>query len=142
MREILFRGKDNGVLNGVWQYGSLDISNPDVPEINRIDRYNNKMRVPIIIETVGQYTGLTDKNGKKIFEGDILTDNPNSKIANIYEIVWYEELAGFMLDDGLELYGTYDWIECHGENKILLEVIGNIHDNPELLKGERYGTIY
>lgn len=133
MREILYRAKDNGILNGIWQYGSFDISHSDAPTIVRIDRHNNKMFVPILIETVGQYTGLIDKNGKKIFEGDILADNPDSKLTNIFEIVWYEELAGFMLDDGFELYGTNDWIECHGENKILLDVIGNIYDNSELL---------
>lgn len=112
----------------------------------------------VIPETVGQYTGLNDNtkweqltkeeqsnwlknhtveewNGKKIFEGDILTDNPDNKIGNIFEVVWYEELAGFMLDDGLELSITSDWLECHGNNKILLEIIGNTTDNPELLKG-------
>ena len=143
MREILFRAKDNGVLNGIWQHGSLDISNPDAPEINRIDRYNNKMRIPVLIETVGQYTGLTDKNGKKIFEGDIL----ESRASEIKED-WKIWQVGF--EDGCFAFDSVrksiksrrkfkheqnllcvDEIELYG-----LEVIGNIHDNPDLLKGE------
>lgn len=130
MREILFRGKDNGVLNGVWQYGSLDISYPDAPVIARIDRHNNKMFVPILIETVGQYTGLTDKNGKKIFEGDIcqtkgfplIDDNP-------FVVEWNDDECSFYWRDVL---GTDEFNIGVSQNTT---IIGNIHDNPELLKG-------
>ena len=125
MREILFRAKDNGVLNGVWQYGSLDISNPDAPTIIRIDRHNNKMFIPILIETVGQYTGLTDKNGKKIFEGDIIDiQYPDIFVANT--VVEYVG-ASFVASTDYDAWALDDFVS--------LEVIGNIHDNPELLKG-------
>lgn len=146
MREILFRAKDNGVLNSVWQYGSLDISYPDAPTIVRIDRHNNKMFIPILIETVGQCTGLTDKNGKKIFEGDILRigycfgwDSEQEKkvpeeeyISKVYSI----DCCPFCVDlqhcDGdMSPVAWLDWSYDDTE----IEVIGNIHDNPELLKG-------
>ena len=164
MREVLFRAKDNGVLNGIWQYGSLDISNPDAPTIIRIDRHNNKMFIPILIETVGQDTGLTDKNGKKIFEGDILKvkhgilgrEEEKPKMPrNAYGLHYEENERG--------MYGRWFYYrnyaveyKAHGNSKGKYivrngsdqcdftnslfynhdaEVIGNIHDNPELLKG-------
>lgn len=127
MREILFRAKDNGVLNGIWQYGSLDISNPDAPEIVLIDRHNNKMRIPILIETVGQYTGLTDKNGKKIFEDDVVKGKDNlEKDIEVYGFVDHENGSFVIVGDSIT---HYRWLDYD------VEVIGNIHDNPELLKG-------
>ena len=152
MREILFRAKDNGVLNGVWQYGSLDVSNPDAPTIIRIDRHNNKMFIPILIETVGQYTGLTDKNGKKIFEGDILKvktmwhaeypEDENGFFTSPIkkETYWSVEHKNFSGEMGFMVYGIdRRWHTLLTWNKLYnadAEVVGNIHDNPELLKGE------
>ena len=134
IREILFRGKC--CTTGEWGEGFLGIEVLDDYVIQQfsfdeyfasecIDQYSVKL------ETVGQYTGLTDKNGKKIFEGDILEGDledsldPGAKWRS--EVIW----------------GKFGW-NCKG-NKISLpmdeydiregEVIGNIHDNPELLKG-------
>lgn len=128
MREILFRGKNFD--NGHWTYGTpITLKNGETymnfEFMGWIDR------TLVIPETVGQYTGLTDKNGTRIFEGDILEgdleDNlePGAKWRS--EVIW----------------GKFGW-NCKG-NKISLpmdefdicegEVIGNIHDNPELLKG-------
>jgi uncharacterized phage protein (TIGR01671 family) len=86
----------------------------------------------VIPETVGQYTGLTDKNGKKIFEGDICR---NTKTGDIVSVKWHGTMAGYVwskrkenhqhLFDFGELFRVYD----------KYEVIGNIHDNPELLEG-------
>lgn len=139
MREILFRAKDNGVLNGVWQYGSLDISNPDAPTIIRIDRHNNKMFIPILIETVGQYTGLTDKNGKKIFEGDIILFEDESPTNYEYHDCTEMRCGEFKFDDG-EFYLTnriaVEMGDLIYDGKLDGKIIGNIHDNPELLKGE------
>ena len=125
MREILFRGKR--VDNGEWAYGM-----PCATEESGIFSIQTLVGgiFDIIPETVGQYTGLTDKNGKKIFEGDI--------VKNEYEKGHYQYFKIFYCDR------THMW---QGENKYgmlskvyqmlgTLEVIGNIHDNPELLKGE------
>lgn len=129
MREILFRGKR--VDNKRWVQGYLSFVYWDVPEKARIYSPDEVRGFDVITETVGQYTGLTDKNGTRIFEGDILEgdleDNlePGAKWRS--EVIW----------------GKFGW-NCK-ENKISLpmdefdicegEVIGNIHDNPELLKG-------
>ena len=125
MREILFRGKT--FCDGDWVYGGITWNSSRKKFFIHTDWEEAK----VIPETVGQYTGLTDKNGKKIFEGDILEGDledsldPGAKWRS--EIIW----------------GKFGW-NCKG-NKISLpmdecdiregEVIGNIHDNPELLKG-------
>lgn len=88
--------------------------------------------VEVIPETIGQFTGLLDKNGKKIFEGDILRaqvckyDKPE-----FYAVEWWNESCGFEpLSDSKENCG-----HCGGGwNTNWVEVVGNIHDNPELLE--------
>lgn len=127
MREILFRGKGDKKYNGgMWYFG--------VP-IRCYDGdwqicTNNSKRM-VIPETIGQYTGLTDKNGKKIFEGDIvdiLTEN-----EEIGVITWADDEAMFIVDsDGwCANFDNYYSTE--------FEVIGNIYDNPELLGGNNNG---
>ena len=125
MREILFRGKAE---NGEWIYGDLvhwwgrHNTKPD------IQIYNNVQRFKVIPETVGQYTGLTDKNGKKIFEGDIVY-SPYEDENTVIE--WDDDDAMFTIvyDDICTDFSHY-WGRY-------LEVIGNIHDNPELI-GSRW----
>ena len=130
MREILFRGKD---IAKNWHYGSLHIQDGETDcEGKQCLEYRILgMRGEcdyIILETVGQYTGRTDKNGKKIFEGDIVkvysaTGELDFKKAVIY---WDELFSQWKANKsavfGSDICATY-------------EVIGNIHDNPELLKG-------
>lgn len=136
MREILFRAKDNGVLNSVWQYGSLDVSYPDAPTIVRTDRHNNKMFVPILIETAGQYRGLIDKNGKRIFEGDIILFEDESPSNYEYHDCTEINCGEIKFADG-QFYLTNRYaVEMEDliyDNKLDGEIIGNIHDNPELL---------
>lgn len=120
MREILFRGKR--VNNGEWIYGDL-LTPTDIMNVWEISE-NTGMgdRYDIDPETVGQYTGLTDKNGKKMFEGDIIKD----RFDDIGQIEYKPKYVAFIIQ-GWET-GFAFWVKKD------IEVIGNIHDNPELLK--------
>ena len=126
-REIKFRGKD---LRGQWQYGDL-IHNDETDLLIRQGCINSFIEN----ETIGQFTGLKDKNGKEIYEGDIIgCHNPNIK----HLIFYNEEQGRFMaaLDGDIENdYFGICGLDCSRWNATK-EVIGNIHDNPELLKGE------
>ena len=125
MREILFRGqrKDNeewieGYYVRLGEHhciltGKLDITKG----------FPIFVHYEVLPETVGQYTGLTDKNDKKIFEGDIVKHN-----KMIYEIAYFTENSRFAGRRTKVLMSLFPL----GNS----EVIGNIHDNPELLKGE------
>lgn len=126
MRTIKFRGKD--IETGEWIYGDLIQRIGYMPSILKVYEHAGKIRYTACAvkrETVDQFTGLTDKNGKEIYEGDIYRyDNPDS----INEVS-YCAGGGFT---GFDLTPA-----THNENKLLdAEVIGNIHDNPELLKTE------
>ena len=136
MREILFRGKRK--LGNEWVEGSLhtekftDDEEYLCCEINQCDVYP---------ETVGQYTGLTDKNGKKIFEGDIVKYKYSGSFINNIEDGEYitEEIKTVKFCDGM-LYPIpfveYCADSYYSHGLFDFEVIGNIHDNPDLLKGE------
>ena len=125
MREILFRGKRTD--NHQWVEGFLifeDIENPN-PYI--IDRQKHR----VAHKTVGQYTGLTDKNGKMIFEGDILSahlDEDNPDYETVVQVIWEEYGWRTMEENGLS-----DPLD--DEDAEIFAIIGNIHDNPELLEG-------
>lgn len=128
MREILFRGKR--VENGEWVYGGYygicRITNKDggFKYEHLMHQSNNEPLYMVDPETVGQYTGLTDKNGKRICEGDIV------KTYNEYIAVIIFEGAMFLVKcEG------YDF-QFSQENCPDIEVIGNIHDNPEMLEVE------
>lgn len=124
MREILFRGKISGT--NKWIEGYLFVSQEGGHYI--VDTNNdgdNSIPVRLILvspETVGQYTGLKDKNGKKIFEGDIVKEyNSLGEYNGIGNVQWDELFLAWHVDK----YGGY--INNY-------EVIGNIHSNPELLE--------
>ena len=132
MREILFRAKainrDIGFhrtsyKNGDWVYGLItrlyDERFETLPaEMRDIDGVSG---IEIDYTTIGQYTGLTDKNGKKIFEGDVVANSCGiKKTVEFYKGRYYPFIA-------FPEYNCWDEKEC--------EIIGNIHDNPELLKG-------
>ena len=123
MREILFRGKR--LDNGKWIYGCLRQYQTGAAGI--CDRVQLRT-YHVDPETVGQYTGLKDKNGKKIFEGDILTHDgkwPDYVKYGEWNCSCCHGVYGWVLND--------DDLRFHEQS---LEVAGNIHDNPELLKGE------
>ena len=127
MREILFRGKTE---SGEWVYGGFCYGN------NRNESIicpRNDFSKEVIPEAVGQYTGLTDKNGKKIFEGDIIAsalrwlERPKNGVVifrnGSFGLLWYRgEVEQF--NPFTSMYN------------VEYEIIGNIHGNPELLKGE------
>ncbi|MGN0605913.1 MAG: YopX family protein [Oscillospiraceae bacterium] len=125
MREILFRGKRKS--NGKWIEGYVFKQFVSIKDEYYI-RYGDTDYL-VIPETVGQYTGLTDKNRNKIFEGDIV----ELHFSGARGVVIFDKYC-FIIEvhafGGMErnIIGEYD--------KDVLEVIGNVHDNPELLKGE------
>lgn len=123
MREILFRGKR--LDDGEWVDGYLYITHNGEHEISI---YNDEVNIErwtheVDPSTVGQYTGLKDKNGKKIFDGDIV-----KRVGDKCVVKWTEEDAKFIIIGSMT---KLDFSLCFAEH---LEVIGNIHDNPELLE--------
>lgn len=127
MRTIKFRGKDRRT--GKWYYGNLYAKDTRgrthicTPERGCFD---------IDPETVGQFTGLMDKNGAEIYEGDILKwSNGRMYVVKFWEGMFYasvEECNDGILG-GFPLHALTDYEERK------CEIVGNIFDNPELLKG-------
>ena len=125
MREILFRGKR--IDNGEWVYGFYYVSRCKSEKFHFIwtDSCNN-LRAAVHPETVGQYTGLTDKDGVKIFEGDICRFF-NGEEYSIYEVVWiYHRWMVLMHGSCNPLPDDLDEGFCESA-----KVISNIYDNPE-----------
>lgn len=128
MRKVKFRGRD---FAGLWHIGDL-IHNDDDLLIR-----NGCLSTYIENETAGQFTGLLDKNGKEIYEGDIVRGNcGNGEVRHL--ISFYDMIASFVAeilpDNDINDYCALSQIWILKYNK---EVIGNIHDNPELLKGDK-----
>ena len=126
MREIEFRGKRKSEmpgLDGEWVYGSLYHAKfwKTGNVLYRITPYDdNGESYHVDPETIGQYTGLKDRNGVKIFEGDVVKSDSTGMAGDVY---WIKEHASFYWGTGQSLI-HYDE----------LEVIGNIHDKAELLE--------
>ena len=145
MREMLFRGKEIG--SNRWMQGSLNIHKSGAVIIMS-DEIVSSVYSRVDPDTVGQYTGLTDKNGKKIFEGDIIAFPDTGEVGyeykegydftNVATVCW-DNGRWELCDFGDENSGVKDDMDdWHGDFIgifPLSEVIGNIHDNPELLKG-------
>lgn len=148
MREILFRGfcphenkketvfVDGKLIDGAWVEGHFAV----VQNMYTQDRSNDKFLIcngtsvfnyEVIPETIGQYTGLKDKNGKKVFEGDVvlITDdegNMNFPDGGVGAVEFYD---GSWYVNGCPNNGLYDLDKGYE-----IKVIGNIYDNPELLE--------
>ena len=131
MREILFRGKR--IDNGKWVYGSLiqrNIWGHIFPVIRAEDNgFDNYKEWEVIPETIGQYTGFDDKNGVKVFDGDVVECTSTWDKANMvvifedgeYRLVLCDKYKNYTSGRGYYSIGCFD-----------KKVIGNIHDNTEV----------
>lgn len=129
MREILFRGKNS---DNEWYYGSLIVGiNGKAYISSNGEAYPTK----VYAETVGQYTGLKDKNGERIFEHDVVRRfNSKGKEIMRYIVKWCDDCCIFVLSYcGDDMGYDTDFTVFSGTE---LEVIGNETDNPELLGGD------
>lgn len=128
MREYKFRGKR--IDNGEWVYGYLIGNDVIVGEIEEFtdEYFNCEWWCKVDPETVGQYTGLDDKNGREIYEGHILEEIG----TDVYSFVVHWNVTN----------ATYDFVDIITDETFLgddihfekSEVIGNIYDNPELVQ--------
>lgn len=118
MREIIFRGKR--VDSGEWVEGWLLKYEYNKMYIHKYYSVNENIwrQHEVYPETIGQFTGLTDRNGNKIFEDDVIRVDYESQYKVLYKV------GGFFISEKVMLAACND----------ISEVIGNIHDNPELIK--------
>ena len=145
MREILFRGQtrrygEKVKLNGEkiksnWVYGGIFPQNKGGDFAIIYQQEPTIKKYPVYADTVGQYTGMKDKNGTKIFEGDILILNDMDGSKGIYEVFWDGNNGKFAIAQN----GNRNYVEDfelfeRNEYFKLFMVIGNIYDNPELLE--------
>ena len=120
MREIKFRGKKK---NGTWLFGDL-VQRPPIALIFPLDAPDSQDNYIVDLKTVGQFTGLTDKNGVEIYEHDII----KFLIDNEKYVVQFEEGAFCLVSNNVcGIISMYDF-----EN-LEYEFIGNIHEKPEML---------
>lgn len=141
MREIKFRGRR--LLND-WYYGSLDLTEIE-PKIcfNDVVSDNNGgathfvRKVAVDADTIGQYTGLIDRNGKEVYEGDVVfwlsIDMKGRGHGEQGAIIWDKDTMAWAI---LRDKPTKDHRPCiisRPFDKRNLEIVGNIHDNPELM---------
>lgn len=144
-RDILFRGKD--LETGEWVYGYFtyccsrydDPEKESVADIIPVDvdriytgEYNCHQVHEVDINTVGQFTGLVDKNGTRIFEGDVLSVGRSKAFSGICLEVVHKDFQWQCINTKIpDLKYYIHRLEDYPDN---YEVIGNIHDNPELLE--------
>lgn len=153
-REIKFRGKAKE--NDIWLYGNIQIpSKENVGYFMWGGKYH--LQYEVFPETIGQFTGLIDKNGTEIYEGDIMglperdAEGVAYKNRYIRVVEWINDgfflLDNIVMGDEVRKYGDRLALEislnsnyagiarCFKERGLDYTVIGNIHDNPELLEG-------
>ena len=132
MREILFRGQirkkgervtiGGEPVDSKWIYGGIFVANTESDRCI-ITSYDDFKKYPVHADTVGQFTGLTDRNGTKIFEGDIL-----KHLGGLFLVEYDENLARFLAKKPNGIFTSTVFYYC--------EIVGNVHDNPELLRGK------
>ena len=129
MREIKFRGKN--IETGEWLYGNLQV--PAKKGVPYCMWDKEKFQCEVDPETIGEFTSLKDRNGNDIYEGDIIAFNWKScdgvDITDLLEVRFVRGVFAFLWDGDLDheaniVSPTHEWAV----------IIGNIHDNPELIK--------
>lgn len=148
MREILFRGKriDNGKwVQGYYAKAKDYMSEKEIHVIFPLDlelfpHSEFSSYEEVAPETVGQYIGQTDKRGKKIFEGDIIENTPSWRRQRELLVILFKETSFCTIDCESfrknKLANAYPIDDCdYGVYIDMFEVVGNIHDNPELIGG-------
>ena len=130
MREIIFRGKR--IDNEEWVYGNLLIQEDKYYITNPVKENSRGFYShEVDPKTIGQYTGLKDKNGKEIFEGDIVCIDEQKNIKGV--VKYSNEYTSYILTNTSSIT---DECENISDYNTIIEVTGNIHDNPELLEEE------
>lgn len=130
MRKILFRGKR--LDNGEWIQGDL-VQFPAHGIVRIVEQEPSYKDAEVDLDTVGQYTGLTDKNGKKIFEGDICRIKEHGDVD--LAVISFEHGAFYATPHNANIHEHTLWDIWYNDYDI--EVNGNIHDNPELLEEKK-----
>ncbi len=149
MREIWFRGKHK---NGYWEYGCLnyhrgdslfDVCGDEIDSgdyyirdcMEKVDTRLYGCNYKVIKETIGQYTGVRDKNGVAIFEGDIIRTKKYGRIRGHSNVNDFDCFAVQYIPCMFRLVNKHRGFNLVDDAFSEYEVIGNIHDNPELLEG-------
>ena len=136
MRELKFRAWDGKKL----EYDVTPSSENSIIKLDQFEWYEKE------VDIVEQYTGLTDLHGKEIYEGDIVTETyplkytqpespDNIEVIDYWVVKWEEKRAGFAPFCNCDTNGEYLY-EVHVPDIVEVEVVGNIHENPDLVGGE------
>ena len=143
VRAILCRGKtkaiagspyNNGKPDGEWVKGYL-YNDVGCWKIRQFEiTHADYISYEVDPQTIGQFTGLTDKKGIDIVDGDIVKYTPRRDCEILYEVIWQQEMSRFTLRRiSNHSFKLHEWLDKDKAN-YCCEVVGNVHDNPELLK--------
>ena len=133
MREIKYRAISKNT--GEFVYGSLMVWDCGMCEIMIPDESLEYNKISVNPTTVGQCTGLKDQNGTEIYEGDIIKYLISGQKRNGV-VIWAKEICAFYMDDDFLCHHRHrnisDWMQKYFHKEGVFEVIGNIHENPEI----------
>lgn len=130
MRDIVFRGKD--VIGGAWLCGDLVHTTTGKAPMIRVHCENGARNFMVDPESIGQFTGLNDRNGRRIFEGDVIRVRCGL-YENVGTVIYSENNTRFGIVDRRG-ETNFSFLHKPFVSQFAIEVIGFAHDNPELLK--------